>query len=131
LQMSITITSNDGPATLPTPPVTALAPMPPLPPMGFATSLSTVTFGGAQLILMTGELAEALGADRGLLVVSAGRGSPAEQSGLRTGDVLINVDGRALTSPLVFLQAIEQSENREVRLQMVRKKKQVATTLRW
>ena len=131
LQMSITITSNDGPATPPTPPVTALAPMPPLPPMGFATSLSTVTFAGAQLILMTGDLAEALGADRGLLVVTAGRGSPAEQSGLRTGDVLIKVDGRSLTSPLVFLQAIEQSEKREVRLQLLRKKKQVATTLRW
>ena len=131
LQMSITITSNDGPATPPTPPVTALAPMPPLPPMGFATSLSTVVFAGAQLILMTGDLAEALGADRGLLVVTAGRGSPAEQSGLRTGDVLIKVDGRSLTSPLVFLQAIEQSEKREVRLQLLRKKKQVATTLRW
>ena len=162
LEMSITITSNDGSGvpstptsrarigaqrgtarsapspvvsglltTPPTPPVAALAPMPPLPPMGFAINSSTVVFAGAQLMLMTGELAEALGADRGLLVVSAGRGSPAEQSGLRAGDVLVSVDGRALTSPLVFLHAIEQSEKHEVKLHLVRKKKQVSIALRW
>ena len=105
--------------------------MPPLAPVGAGGSGASVVFGGAQFIAVSPELAEALGVERGLLVVGVGRGSPAEQSGIRTGDVLVTVEGRALVSPLVFLQAVQQSSRRELQLQLVRKRKGVATTLRW
>ncbi|MEP7381983.1 MAG: PDZ domain-containing protein [Gemmatimonadota bacterium] len=108
-----------------------VAPMPPLSPVGVGGGPSTVAFGGAQFIAVSPELAEALGVERGLLVVGTGRGSPADQSGLRTGDVLVSVDGRAVVSPLVFLQAVEQSTSHELRLQLVRKRKGVTATLKW
>ncbi|MEO6443788.1 MAG: PDZ domain-containing protein [Gemmatimonadaceae bacterium] len=118
----------------PAPPTSALppvAPVAPLPPMGLAGTPSTFAFGGAQLILLSADIAESLGVEQGLLVMRSGRGSPAEQSGLRTGDVLVTIEGRALTSPSVFLDAIRDAQAREVRLQLVRKKKQLSTTLRW
>lgn len=117
----------------PAPPgaVSATAPVPPLPPVAPQGSASTVVFGGAQFVAVGRELAEALGVERGLLVVGAGRGSPAEQSGLRPGDVVIAVEGRSIASPLVFLQAVEQSEGRELRLRLMRRGKPAAITLRW
>jgi len=114
----------------PTPGAPPTPPVPPLPPVG-GRGASSVVFGGAQFIPVSPELADALGVERGLLVVATGRGSPAEQSGLRTGDVLVSVDGRALSSPLVFLQAVEQSSRRELRLQVLRRNKPQVVTLRW
>ena len=106
-------------------------PMPPLPPVAGVSSASTVVFAGAQCVSVGAELAEALGVERGLLVVNAVRGSPAEQSGLRAGDVLLTVDGEPLASPLVFLQAVEESRDRELRLQLLRRRKPVTVTLKW
>lgn len=122
-----------NPATVSTavPPAAPMPPLPPLAPVGGVGSGASVVFGGAQFVAVSPELADALGVERGLLVVGTGRGSPAEQSGLRVGDVLVSVDGRALVSPLILLQAVEQSTRRELRLQLVRKRKALATTLRW
>jgi membrane-associated protease RseP (regulator of RpoE activity) len=144
--MTVTVTTEEAAAPaapgarvviqrrgVPVPPVAATPPtppVPPLPPVG-GRGASSVVFGGAQFIPVSPELAEALGVERGLLVVATGRGSPAEQSGLRTGDVLVSVDGRALASPLVFLQAVEQSSRRELRLQVLRRNKPQVVTLRW
>lgn len=138
--MTLTVTTDEdetsGPQVViqrrsaPTVVAAPTPPVPPLPPVG-GRGASSVVFGGAQFIPVSPELAEALGVERGLLVVAAGRGSPAEQSGLRTGDVLVSVDGRALSSPLIFLQAVEQSTRRELRLQVMRRQKPQVVTLRW
>lgn len=154
-QFMVTVTTDDDPSALvaaggsqtrelrrrvpmPPPPPSAVvaavppvAPVPPLAPVGVAGSGASVVFGGAQFVSVGPELAEALGVERGLLVMGTGRGSPAEQSGLRVGDVLVSVDGKALVSPLVLLQAVEQSTRRELRLQLVRKRKGLSATLRW
>lgn len=156
MQMMVTVTTEDGvvapnaggqrvvvhrvgpsPATPPsaTSPVVApappTAPLPPLPPMGNGVSASTIVFGGAQFVAVGPELAEALGVERGMLVVSAGRGSPADQSGLRAGDVILSADGQTVSSPLVFLQAVEESSRHEVRLQILRRRKPLTLTLKW
>lgn len=156
MQMMVTVTTEDGvaapnaggqriivhrtaptPASPPAPPSPVVAPsppsppLPPLPPMGNGVSASTIVFGGAQFVAVGPELAEALGVERGMLVVSAGRGSPAEQSGLRAGDVILSADGQTVSSPLVFLQAVEESSRREVRLQILRRRKPLNLTLKW
>jgi C-terminal processing protease CtpA/Prc len=156
MQMTVTVTTEDGvvapnaggqrivlhragptpasPPTVPSPVVAAAPPsppLPPLPPMGNGMSASTIVFGGAQFVAVGPELAEALGVERGMLVVSAGRGSPADQSGLRAGDVLLSADGQTVSSPLVFLQAVEESSRREVRLQILRRRKPLTLTLKW
>ena len=118
-------------ATVPSPPAAPSPPLPPLPPIAGVSSASTVVFAGAQFVAVGAELAEALGVERGLLVVTAGRGSPAERSGLRAGDVVLTVDGEPLASPLTFLQAVEESRDRELRLQLLRRRKPMTTTLKW
>lgn len=119
------------PAPVATVPVAPTPPAPPLPPVGVGGGASSLAIGGAQLIPVSAELSAALGVERGLLVIGTGRGSPAEQSGLRTGDVLVAVDGRPIGSPLVFLRAVDASTRRQLQLQLVRRGKPVAVTLRW
>jgi membrane-associated protease RseP (regulator of RpoE activity) len=161
LQMRVTITSTEAvgdgtsggsaqgtrvvvqrmappPPASPVLPAEAAAPAPPVPPLpptlprvGAAGTASTLVFGGGQFVAVGAELAEALGVERGLLLVTAGRGSPVVQSGLRAGDVLLSVDGEELTSPLVFMQAVEQADAREVRVQLLRKRRPMTVALRW
>ncbi len=119
----------------PTPPVPPMAAVPPpapvLPREGGAGAASTLVFGGGQFVAVGAELAEALGVERGLLLVTAGRGSPLVQSGLRAGDVLLAVEGQELSSPLVFMQAVEQAASREVRVQLLRKRRPMTVALKW
>lgn len=120
------------------PPVPMIAPAPPVAPVpptpspfeGFQGSTS-FTIAGAQVIALNSDLADALGAERGLLVVNTVRGSPAEESGLKGGDVILTAGGRALNGPMGLIRAIEQSDGREIKLQIVRKKKQQSLVLRW
>jgi S1-C subfamily serine protease len=59
---------------------------------------------GAKLQVLNAEIAENLGLKRpaGALVASVVTGSPAERAGLRTGDVIISVDGQAVDDPNAF-----------------------------
>ncbi len=52
-----------------------------------------------QPVALSGPQAEAAGRDRALLVAAITAGGPADQSGLLVGDVMLDVDGRAVTSP--------------------------------
>ena len=59
---------------------------------------------GARLEAVTSEIADALGLDRvaGSLVSEVYPGSPAARAGLKTGDVIISVDGREARDPRAF-----------------------------
>jgi len=59
---------------------------------------------GAKLQALTAEIADNLGLKRpaGALVASVIEGSPAAKAGLRTGDVIVSVDGQAIEDPNAF-----------------------------
>lgn len=59
---------------------------------------------GAKLTEVTPEIANAVGLDRaaGALVSSVSDGSPAATAGLRSGDVIVSVDGRDVSDPNAF-----------------------------
>jgi S1-C subfamily serine protease len=59
---------------------------------------------GAKLQALTQEISENLGLRRpaGALVASVVEGGPAAKAGLRTGDVIISVDGQAIEDPNAF-----------------------------
>jgi Do/DeqQ family serine protease len=56
---------------------------------------------GASLQAVSPEIAESLGLDRpaGALVTEVARGGPSANGGLRTGDVILGIDGSAVTDP--------------------------------
>jgi Do/DeqQ family serine protease len=59
---------------------------------------------GAKLQAVTGEIAESLGLKRpsGALVGSVAPGSPAARAGLKTGDLIVAVDGQTVDDPDTF-----------------------------
>ena len=59
---------------------------------------------GAKLQQVTPDIAESLGLDRpaGALIKRVKKNSPAAQSGLRTGDVIVEVNGKQVADPRAF-----------------------------
>jgi S1-C subfamily serine protease len=59
---------------------------------------------GAKLQAVNAEIAESLGLRRpaGALVASVGHGSPAARAGLKTGDLIVAVDGQTIDDPEAF-----------------------------
>jgi Do/DeqQ family serine protease len=59
---------------------------------------------GAKLQAVTPDIADSLGLSRptGALVASVLRDSPAEQAGLKTGDLIVSVDGQPVDDPNAF-----------------------------
>jgi hypothetical protein len=50
---------------------------------------------------------------------------------LRGGDVIISAAGRRITAPQTLRQIMEQSETKEIELQIVRMKKGQTVVLKW
>lgn len=112
---SVTLVPTDGPATG---------------TLTFTTSSSQYA-AGAQLAALTEGLTALTGVERGVFVSEVARRSPAAQSGLLAGDVIVTIDGRGVTSPAALMQAMARAESRELRLQVVRQRKTEGVTLRW
>ncbi|MBV6522159.1 MAG: hypothetical protein MNPFHGCM_02305 [Gemmatimonadaceae bacterium] len=109
----------------------------PAPPEGWGPLVysygpsGTGTIAGAQVTAMTPGLGEIVGVDRGLLVLRVLSGTPAEQSGLRGGDVIVSASGSATTEPLALHRAINNASSRELMLTVVRRRKTLTIPLRW
>lgn len=92
---------------------------------------ATVGVAGAAIIATNADLLDALGASRGVLVVDVAAGTPAEASGLRAGDVIIDAGGTPVNRPVVLMQAIEQSTGHEIDLTVMRAKRTRKVALSW
>jgi membrane-associated protease RseP (regulator of RpoE activity) len=97
----------------------------------FGSPAVPVAIAGATLMRMTPEFRESFGVTRGVLVLDVARGSPAHNSGLKGGDVIVSAGGTAVTLPTSIQRAMRNSGDREVTLRIVRKKKPQTLVLRW
>lgn len=87
----------------------------------------TVTRGwvGVEAQEITAELAESFGLPdtAGALIAGVLRGSPADQAGIRPGDILLAVDGKTVKDPQVMLDVIaEQKPGEAVTFKLRREK---------
>jgi serine protease Do len=75
---------------------------------------------------LTKQLADYFGVSvgRGLLVTSVSENSPASKAGLRAGDVVTEVNGERVEDSGDFVRAINQKEDGEVTLTIIRDKSQ-------
>ncbi|MEO8560811.1 MAG: PDZ domain-containing protein [bacterium] len=120
-----------GPPRLPRQP---MAPLAPLPPMSASFTFVTNGVAGAMMVAVTDGLARTLGLQSGVLIASAPASSPAAESGLVDGDVLVKVDGQTVRNVNEVRDLIARaSENgeRAVSVEYVREKRTRKTTLRW
>ena len=112
--------------------VTAVLPaLPPTPTAPVLVWSTTTALAGAELARVTPDLGESFGVQNGVLVLSVGANTPASRAGLRGGDVITRVDGRDVETPLQFQRALQRAENDEVKLALVRKRKNVEIRMSW
>jgi serine protease Do len=109
-----------------------VAPQPPTPAVILSYGYNSVA--GAQFAPLTEGLARSIGVPRGVLVITAGIGSPAYQSGLRDGDVVVRVGAVPVRTVAELREqvraAVNDGESR-VELDCVRERKPRKVTLRW
>lgn len=82
---------------------------------------------GVELMPLSEQLASYFDVNDGLLVVSVQDDSPASRSGVRAGDVVLTVNGRAVMDVRDFADAIAGSQT-EVTLTVMRDKKETTLT---
>jgi S1-C subfamily serine protease len=103
----------------------------PLPrPFGFAPS----GVAGAQLVTISDGLKRSLGLQSGVLVVTVPRGTPADDSGLKEGDVIIRVERQPVQSVVQvwqILTRVAEDGEREADLDLIREKRARELKLRW
>lgn len=136
------------PALAPTPgpvrvgvhtPMAAMAPLPPMTPSSPREGMSfAFAFGngvaGAQLTTISEGLGKALGVSFGVLVTNAPLGSPANESGLLDGDVILRVGRqsvRRVSEVLDLVGLAAENGDHAVELQVVRQRKPMKIMLKW
>ena len=80
-------------------------------------------YNGAQLRQLDDDWRNVLGirsGTEGVLVNEVAPGSAAAAAGLRSGDVIVSVDGTAATSPLVVVRLLSLDDRPESRLRVIR-----------
>jgi serine protease Do len=118
-------------AAVPSAPMLPRTPMTPLPP---AFELGATGVAGAQLVTVSEGLERSLGLRSGVLVTSVPVGSPAGESGLREGDVIVRVDSQPVRTVLQVRQLVARAAEdgaRAVDLQVIRSRQRRTITLRW
>lgn len=80
---------------------------------------------GVELEDVEGQLAEYFGVERGVLVTQVREGSPADEAGLRAGDVIVGVDGRESRSAGDIDRFLEGESGEAVSIEIVRDRSKV------
>jgi S1-C subfamily serine protease len=112
----------------PAPTATLLPPQAPI--NVYALSSSIVSLAGAEMAQLPVEMREQVGASGGLLVLQVGQGTLFSRAGLRSGDVLVKVNGKAIRSSR-DLRAAFESSNRTLALDLVRKRETMTVKMAW
>ena len=119
--------------TMAAPAAPSVAPSPNMPP-GFVFSSTTGGVAGAQLTTITDGLGRTIGVTSGVLVTSAPVGSPANESGMMDGDVIVKVEGqpvRNVAQVRSFVAMAADNGDRSVDVELLRQKKTVKIQLKW
>lgn len=99
------------------------------PPVAISSFSSIVA--GAQLTTLTDDFKEVLGTDAGVLVQRVVPESPAAIAGLKGGDVIVEAADRSVTSARLLQRMIGDSDQRTLKLKVVRRGKARVVWLKW
>lgn len=103
-----------------------------LPPLAFGFGPRTLALAGAELTGLNPDLAALAGVDTpGIFVVNVALGTPAKESGLRPGDVILKAGGSPVGDPGELIRVLRESNGASLKLEIIRKKRPQTITLRW
>jgi membrane-associated protease RseP (regulator of RpoE activity) len=102
-------------------------------PTAMARSIWVMTDGvaGAKVETINEGLAKTIGVKSGVLVLRVAPGTPAYESGLRDGDVILRAAGRQVSSVRELRALIEGEHDTDVKLMIQRERRQRELNLRW
>lgn len=101
-------------------------------PTPFGLLSPSIGVAGALVTELNDDLRELLELRmNGVFVVNVALGTPASESGLRSGDVIIIANNGAVRNPGELLSVLRADDDNSVRLEIIRKKKQQLITLGW
>src|SRR5581483_9666508 len=122
------------PAIPPVPPVPGVPAMPAFADMDVPVSVVVVhsaARSGLMVENLTPQLGEFFGAKsgHGVLVRSVEKGSRADKAGFRAGDVIVKVNGEAITDSSDFTHALHSRKQNNVSVNIIRDRKEQTITL--
>lgn len=137
LQISMMRSSEFRPARMTLTPVGPPAPVNAIvrvavPGIGNMMGSASVAIAGAEVRRLTADIAEALGVKpQGLFVVNVADASPAQESGLYGGDVILRAAKTSLSTPGDLIRVMRDATDKDVRLEIIRKRKAQTVLLKW
>ena len=111
------------------PPMSELPQMPPLPPMKDGEKPNVLIWRGNSnrqigvgVAPLTKQLGDYFGVaeGRGLLINNVREDSPADKSGLKAGDIIVEVEGREVKGHLDLIRAVNEKKDGDVTLTIIR-----------
>jgi len=98
-------------------------------PFAFSPSIGVA---GAVVTELNDDLRELLELKtNGVFVVNVALGTPASESGLRSGDVIIIANSLPVRNPGELVSILRAADNNSVQLEIIRRKKQQVINLGW
>lgn len=103
-----------------------------VPGIGNMLGTASVAIAGAEVRKLTSDIAEALGVKmQGLFIVNVADASPAQEAGLYGGDVILRAASVPLATPADLIRAMRSAEEKDLRLEIIRKRKTQTVMLKW
>lgn len=107
-------------------------PMIEISPLATPTGMPSIGVAGALLTQLNDDLRDVLSVKgNGVFVINVQIGTPAGESGLKSGDVILKADREAVGNPGQLIRIMRANVENAVRLQIIRKRKSQIITLRW
>jgi S1-C subfamily serine protease len=97
-------------------------------------SYGSAGVAGAELVPLTEGLARTVGIQRGVLVTRSPAGSPAYESGLRDGDVIIRVGGEPVSTVSGVREQVQiaaENGTSSVDVECIRERRTLKFKLKW
>src|SRR5665647_1218065 len=110
----------------------SMPPMVEISPLAIPSGMPSIVIVGALLTQLNDDLRDALSVKgNGVFVINVETGTPAGESGLKSGDVILKADKEAVGNPGELIRIMRANVENAVRLQVIRKRKSQVITLRW
>ncbi len=109
-----------------------MPPMVEISPLAIPSGMPTIGIAGALLTQLNNDMRDALSVKgRGVFVINVETGTPAGESGLKGGDVILMADKESVGNPGELIRIMRVSADQALELKVVRKRKTQTITLRW